>query len=316
MSRNDSLLQIAEYLKGQQTLTLLCHIRPDGDTLGCAFGLKACLEALGKEVQVLCAHPVSPRYRFLSDGRADLTGTPKGALVALDIAAPNMAGDYENYARQAHVVLDHHATNPYYGKLNYVDSTAAATGEILVELAQLLGEIPPKAAQAFYTAIATDTGCFKYGNTTCRTHLAAAKMIERGLDLKALNKHLFQTSRWAELDLNCKATETIAFEEGGRIATMLISRAMLEQTGAGPDELETISSLPIQIEGVAAAATFKELEEGHYKVSLRTDGTVHGGHVCARLGGGGHAQAAGCSVTGTYEQARRQVLDAIKSELQ
>ena len=71
MSRNDSLLQIAEYLKGQQTLTLLCHLRPDGDTLGCAFGLKACLEALGKEVQVLCAHPVSPRYRLLSDGRAD-----------------------------------------------------------------------------------------------------------------------------------------------------------------------------------------------------------------------------------------------------
>ncbi len=314
MSKNDELQSIAAFLKGQQTLTLLCHIRPDGDTLGCAFGLKACLEALGKEVQVLCADPITPRYLFLNDGQADLTGTPKGAIVALDVASPDMAGAYKDYALAADVVVDHHATNPGYGKQNYIDGEAAAAGEILVELASLLGPIPPKAAVAFYTAIATDTGCFKYGNTTGRTHLAAAQMIQLGFDLKALNKHLFQTSRWAELDLRCKATDTIAFEQEGKIATMLISLEMQRQTGAGPDELETISSLPIQIQGVAAAATFKEQQEGVYKVSLRTDGSLHGGHACARLGGGGHAQAAGCTVSGTYQEARRQVLDAIMQE--
>ena len=315
MSKNNSLVQIAEFLKGQPVLTLLCHVRPDGDTLGCAFGLKDCLERSGKKVKVLCADPISPRYRFLSNGMEDLRGEAEGAIVALDIASPDMAGDYKELALQADCVIDHHATNPYYGKLNYVDAEAAAAGEILAELADLLGVLSPKGAAALYTAIATDTGCFKYGNTTRRTHLAAAKLLETDFDLKALNKRLFQTSRWAELDLNCKATETISFCENGKIATMLISLEMLRETGAGADELETISSLPIQIEGVAAAATFKELEEGQYKVSLRTDGSVHGGHVCAALGGGGHAQAAGYSLSGTYEAVRQQVLAAIKSEM-
>ena len=313
--KNDSLVEIAAYLKGQQTLTLLCHTRPDGDTLGCAFGLADCLKRLGKEVQVLCSDPISPRYRFLNEGEAALTGEVKGAVVCLDIASPEMAGSYKEWALAADCVIDHHATNPCYGKRNYVDASAAAAGEILVELAELLCPLSPKAAAAFYTAIATDTGCFKYGNTTRRTHQAAAKLLETEFDLKALNKHLFQTSRWAELDLNRRATETICFYEAGKVATMLISRAMLKETGAGADELETISSLPIQIEGVAAAATFKELAEGQYKISLRTDGTVHGGQICAALGGGGHAQAAGCSLSGTYEQVRDQVLSAIKKEL-
>lgn len=313
--KTNTLQEIAEFLKGQQQLTLLCHVRPDGDTLGSAFGLKDCLERLGKEVQILCADPISPRYRFLNAGEKDLCGEAKGAVVCVDIASPEMAGSYKELALSADCVIDHHATNSCYGKRNLVDATAAAAGEIMVELAALLGGCSPKAAMAFYTAIATDTGCFKYGNTTRRTHQAAAKLLETDFDLKALNKHLFQTSRWAELDLNRRATETIRFYEEGKIAAMEISLQMLAETGAGADELETISSLPIQIEGVAAAATFKELEKGQYKVSLRTDGSVHGGKVCAVFGGGGHAQAAGCSLSGTYDEVRAQVVAAIQKEL-
>lgn len=316
MSRNNSLIEIAEFLKGQQQLTLLCHVRPDGDTLGCAFGLKAVLEALGKEVAVLCADPVSPRYRFLSDGAERLGGAVKGAVVCLDIASPDMAGDYKELALQADAVIDHHATNPCYGKRNYVDSSAAAAGEIMVELAKLLGALPSKAAECFYTAIATDTGCFKYGNTTARTHQAAAELIAAGFDLVKTNKWLFQTKSKAEFELNRRAMENIRFFAEGKIAAMLISRALLDETGAGADELEVISSLPIQIQGVAVAATFKELEPGHYKVSLRTDGTVHGGEVCALFGGGGHRQAAGCSMEGTYSQVEPQMITAVLNTME
>lgn len=316
MSRNNTLVEIAEFLKGQQQLTLLCHVRPDGDTLGCAFGLKAVLEELDKEVQVLCADPVSPRYRFLSEGVAELTGQPKGAIVCVDIASPEMAGAYKELALAAEVVMDHHATNPYYGKRNYVDVEAAAAGEIMVELADLLGALPQKAAAAFYTAISTDTGCFKYGNTTARTHAAAAKLIATGFDLAGLNKWLFQTKRKEEFELNRRAMENIRFFADGRIAAMLISREMLDETGAGPDELEVISSLPIQIQGVAAAATFKELEREHFKVSLRTDGTVHGGEVCALFGGGGHRQAAGCSMEGSYAEVEARMTQALKNVLE
>ncbi len=316
MSRSNSLIEIATFLKGQQQLTLLCHVRPDGDTLGCAFGLKAVLEELGKSVRVLCADSVSPRYRFLSEGAEELTGQPEGAIVCLDIASPEMAGDYKELALRADVVIDHHATNPGYGKLNYVDGEAAAAGEIMVELAKLLGTLPQKAAVYFYTAIATDTGCFKYGNTTARTHRMAAELAECGIDLAGLNKWLFQTKRKAEFELNRLAMETIRYFAGEKIVSMRISRQMLAETGAGADELEVISSLPIQIEGVAAAATFKELEDGSYKVSLRTNGTVHGGEVCALFGGGGHRQAAGCSMSGDYAEVEQKMIDALEKALE
>ncbi|MBQ8895019.1 MAG: DHH family phosphoesterase [Clostridia bacterium] len=316
MSRNNSLFEIAEFLKGQQQLTLLCHVRPDGDTLGCAFGLKAILEMQGKEVQVLCADRVSPRYRFLSGGAAELKGEPKGCIVCLDVAAPDMAGVYKELALQADVVIDHHPTNPLYGRLNYVAPEAAAAGEIMVALAKELGGLNQKAAECFYTAIATDTGCFKYGSTTGHTHLAAAEAIATGIDLKGLNKWLFQTKRKAEFELNRKAMENMHYFADGRIVTMLITLAMLEETGAGADELEVLSSVPIQIEGVAVSATFKETEAEHYKISLRTDGSVHGGEICAQFGGGGHAQAAGCSMEGCYPELEAQMVEVLKKALE
>ncbi len=315
-SKNNSLAEIAAFLKEQPRLTLLCHQRPDGDTLGCAFGLKDCLAALGKEVKVLCADPISPRYRFLAEGEEWLRGEPEGAIVCLDIATPKMAGALEELALRADVSLDHHATNPYYGKMNYIDAEAAATGEIMTELAKLLGGISAKAAAAFYTAISTDTGCFKYGNTTARTHRAAAELAAAGIDLAGLNKWLFQTKSRAEFELERRAMEKIRIYEGGKLATLEISKQMLRETGAGADALEVISSLPIQLEGIVAAATFKELEEGHYKVSLRTNGSIHGGEVCMRFGGGGHCQAAGCSISGTYNEAEAQIIDALRHELE
>jgi phosphoesterase RecJ-like protein len=314
--KNNSLAEIAARLLSFQQVTLLCHHRPDGDTLGCAFGLKDLLEKQGKKVQVLCADRVSPRYRFLSDGRQELSGEPQGAVVCLYVASPEMAGALKVWALKADLVIDHHATNPCYGKMNYIDPTAAAAGEIMVDLAPLLGGLTPKAAEAFYTAVATDTGCFKYGNTTERTHRAAAILAAAGIDLKGLNKRLFQTVSKGELELNRLALETLRYYAEGRIVTMQVSLAMLEQTGAGADELETISSIPAQIEGVAVAATFKEQAPGEYKVSLRTDGSVHGGEVCALFGGGGHRQAAGCTIIDSFAAAEQKVVDALKNALE
>ncbi len=316
MMKNNSLAEIAAYLKGQQKLTLICHVRPDGDTLGCAFGLKDLLEQMGKEVTVLCADPVSPRYRFLSSGAVDINGTAQGGIVCLDVAATYMAGDYEELAMKADVVIDHHATNSGYGKLNYVDATAAAAGEIMVDLAKHIAPLTPFAAQAFYTAIATDTGCFKYGNTTARTHRAAAELIAAGFDLKGCNKWLFQTKRKAEFELNRMAMETIRFFADGRLASMLISLDMQKKSGAGADELEEISSLPIQLEGVQAAATFKELRSNVYKVSVRTVGTVHGGEVCGTFGGGGHCMAAGCTLEGRFDEVESKMMAALETALE
>ena len=314
--KNNSLNEIAAFLLAQEVLTLVCHHRPDGDTLGCAFGLKDLLEQKGKKVTVLCADPVTPRYRFLSDGVRYLDGEAEGTVVCLDVASPDMAGSLKELALQADLVIDHHATNPRYGKINYIDATAAAAGEIMIDLAKELGGLTQKAAAAFYTAIATDTGCFKYGNTTGRTHRAAAEAISAGIDLQGLNKHLFQTKRKAEMELNRMAMEALRYFADDRIVAMPISLAMLERSGAGADELETISSMPAQIEGVVVAATFKEQAPNQYKVSLRTDGSVHGGEICALFGGGGHKQAAGCTLCGSYSEVEKQMVDALIKALE
>ena len=314
--KNKSLAEIAAWLLDQRQLTLICHHRPDGDTLGCAFGLKDLLEQRGKEVLVLCADPITPRYRFLSDGQKDLQGEPMGAIVCLDVASPDMAGSLKNLALEADLVIDHHPTNPYYGKMNHVDATAAAAGEIMVDLAKELGGLTPRSAEAFYTAISTDTGCFKYGNTTERTHRAAADLIAAGIDLAGLNRRLFQSKSKAEMELNRMAMEGIRYFAQDRVVAMPISLEMMEKSGAGPDELETISSLPAQIEGVVVSATFKEQAAGQYKVSLRTDGSVHGGEICALFGGGGHKQAAGCTVCGSYSEVETRVVEAIMNALE
>ena len=314
MKKNNSLSEIAAFLKGQQQLTLLCHVRPDGDTLGSAFGLAHLLQKMGKEVQVLCADPVSPRYRYLSGGKAELQGEIRGALCCIDIASPDMAGAFKEAALAADLVIDHHPTNPFYGKMNYIDPACGATGEIMVALAAELCPLDRFAAEAFYTAIATDTGCFKYGNTTRATHLAAAALMATDADIAALNKWLFQTKSRAEFEINRKAMETLRYYADGAIVSMLISQKMQQETGAGADELESISSLPIQLEGVAAAATFKEQESGKYKVSLRTTGALHGGELCARFGGGGHQMAAGCSMNGDYEQVEKEMVELLLSE--
>ena len=137
-----------------------------------------------------------------------------------------------------------------------------------------------------------------------------------GIDVAALNRHLFQTVRKAELELHRLALEKVRYFAKNRIAIMEITLAMLEQSGAGADELETISSLPAQIEGVKAAATLKELAPNRYKVSLRTDGSVHGGKVCAQFGGGGHAQAAGCTLEGSYAEVEEKIVGALMSALE
>ena len=312
--KNNSLSEIAAFLKGQQQLTLLCHVRPDGDTLGSAFGLAHLLEKMGKEVQVLCTDQVSPRYQFLSGGKATLTGKIRGALCCIDIASPDMAGSFKEAALSADLVIDHHPTNPYYGKLNYIDPKAGATGEIMVALSEMLGGLDRFAAEAFYTAIATDTGCFKYGNTTRNTHLMAARLMETEADITTLNKWLFQTKSRAEFEINRLAMETIRYYADGAIVSMLISGEMQEKTGAGPDEMEAISALPIQMEGVVAAATFKETAPGYYKVSLRTTGILHGGNLCAHFGGGGHAMAAGCSMEGDYEVVEQKMIRHLTDE--
>lgn len=300
----NTLSEIVSALKSFDTVTIISHIRPDGDTLGSAYALCYALQKCGKKVKVVCESEISPRYRFLSQGEKDINHSPEGAIVCVDVAAPDMAGKYSDYAKNADVVIDHHGTNSLYGKLNLVDADAAACGEIMLEIVKQLCPVDKLMAECLYTAISTDTGCFVYANTTSSTHRAAAELISCGIDVAALNKNLFRTKSPAALEIERRALDSVKYYYDGRIISMKISLDWITELSACEDDLESISSIPAQIQGVDAAATFREIAKDTYKVSVRTNGEVDGGAVCKALGGGGHKMAAGCTLTGDFDSVR------------
>lgn len=309
---NNTVQQIIDALLSFDTLTLISHIRPDGDTLGSAFALCHTLRKCGKTVSVVCESEISPRYRFLSDGESNISGEPVGAIVCVDVASPDMAGEkYLNYAENADIVIDHHGTNPAFGKYNLINPDAAACGEIVLDIVKKLAPLDKITAECLYTAISTDTGCFVYGNTTANTHTSAAELINVGIDIAGLNKNLFRTKSPAAFEIERRALDSLEYFNDGKIAVMKISLDWINELSACEDDMESISSIPAQIRGVVAAATFREIKKDTYKVSVRTNGEVDGGAVCRSFGGGGHKMAAGCTLYGGYADVCKQMSEKL-----
>lgn len=289
-------------LKSYNDITIICHVRPDGDTLGSAFALKHVLEQLDKHVKVVCESEISPRYRFISGGKAKIDDECQGKIVCVDVASPEMAGKkYIEYAKEADIVIDHHATNQGFGKLNLIDADAAACGEIMLKLVKSLGSVDNFIADCLYTAISTDTGCFVYANTTSATHAAASELINAGANLQKLNKLLFRTKSHAAFEIERRALDSLEYFYDNTVTCMKITLDWIKELDASEDDMESISSIPAQIEGVKASATFRQTDTNKYKVSVRTNGEIDGGAVCKSYGGGGHKMAAGCTLEGDYK---------------
>lgn len=312
-SNNLILKKICAALKGSQNIEILTHKSPDGDTLGSAFALSRALIIMGKNVEVLNNDGIPETYSYLIkekklDGKADL-------IVAVDIATPTLLGDkLYSYKDKIDICIDHHLSNEYYAKVSLVDSESSAACEVIFDLIKKLGvKIDPLIANCIYTGIATDTGCFRYSNTTGRTHRIAADLSDLGADTAKLNKLLFETITKERLQLEKLAMATIELSYEGKIATMLISNEMFDISKAKESETEGIASFPSRIKGVEVGITFKERENNSFKISMRSSGNVNVSDVCKKLGGGGHSCAAGATVQGNFEEVKEQVLNILKS---
>ena len=293
-------------------ITIITHIRPDGDTLGSAYALKHALEKSGKTVQVVCESEISPRYRFLTGGNSDIRHKCTSSIVCVDVADASMAGTtYEEFACNADVVIDHHSSNGGYGKCNLIDADAAACGEIVLKLCEMLGDIDSVIATCLYTAISTDTGCFVYSNTTADTHEAAARLIRAGADSAALNKLLFRTKSHAAFEIERRALESLEYFYDNTVTCMRIELDWINELSASEDDMEGISSIPARIKGVKAAVTFRQTDKNTYKLSVRTNGDIDAAAVCKFFGGGGHKMAAGCNMTGDYNELKKLMADKL-----
>lgn len=316
MSKSISLNEAAALLRGADDILILSHQFPDGDTLGCAAALCRGLQQLGKRAATACVDEPSAKYAFLFEGLACLSFEPK-FVVTVDVATEELLGEpvREQYAGRVDLSIDHHGSHTPFAKAVFVDSTAAATAEVLYDLFKLLEvKLDLPMAEALFTALSTDTGCFKYPNTTPRTHRMAADLLELGVNAGEINHRMFDTKTRARMEMERMVLETLQFYLDGRCAMIYISREMIESTGAQEDDLDGLSSLPRQPEGVLAGVTIRQKKNGDFKLSLRTEPPIDAAKICGTFGGGGHANAAGATLSGTLEEIRSKVEQAVNQE--
>ena len=313
--------ETAERLRAWDNLLILTHIRPDGDTVGCAAALCAGLRAMGKTAYLLPNDGLTDNTRPYFAPYAAPEGVQPGALtfrpekiVSVDIATENLFPENAKpYRGRVDLAIDHHPSFEAFGAENIVRPSAAACGELLYDILSEIGPITAEIALPLYVAVSTDCGCFAYGNTTAHTHAVAAALMRTGIDARTVNKTFFQTKSRLRMQLEAAMLRDAAFYDGGRVAVLAVPRRLMEKLHAAESDAEDLSALGPQIEGVDCAVTMRELDANEWKISLRTGPRVNATRVCARFGGGGHAAAAGCTIRGRFSEARRKILDAVEN---
>lgn len=307
--------QAAQWLRRRDNFLLLTHVRPDGDTLGSAAALALAMRGLGKTAHVAYNPGITETYAGYMTGCYAPEDFIPEHIVAVDIATENLLPPaLEQWRGKSELCIDHHPSNEGYAQETCLDATAAACGEIVYRICKELGVMDAQIAKQLYIAITTDCGCFLYNNTTPATHRIAAELMEYGDFWKQVNRNCFQTLSLKEIRLQNRLLESMQFYDGGTLAIGAISLADLAEFQASQGDSEELASWANKIQGVKASATLRQLEERVWKVSLRTDGSLNATQVCALLGGGGHAAAAGASMFDVDEQAARaKVLAAIRT---
>lgn len=308
--------QIVADLRAKQNFLVTSHARPDGDSLGSEVALALALEQLGKQATVVNRDPVPTAYRsFPAVDRIVIAPEVRehfDSAVVLECSAidrPGVAGLDQQFL----INIDHHPGNTLYGALNWFDTQAAACGEMVYRLIHALGTpLTPDAATLLYLAILTDTGSFRFPNVTADTFAICRDLVEGGASPAAVATAVYDSNSFGKLKLNAAVLATLERDETGRIAWLHLTRAMLEAAQVGDEETEGLINYPLTARDVRAVAFFRQAENCAYRVSLRSKGEIDVGKIASAFGGGGHKNAAGCTIDGSYESVKRVALARLR----
>lgn len=317
-----TLAEVAEILRGADDAFVCGHVMPDGDSLGSALALGWALEKLGTRVTVGSPDPVPELYAFLPGVERIVTGGDgllgHTTFVMVDCSVPSRLGVYEEALKNGRfglvVNVDHHrpAGDEVVGH-SFIDPGAAATGEIIFDLLELLGvSLTKDPATCLYTAIVTDTGSFQYESTSAGTHRRAARLIEAGANVAEVNSCLYEQKPLAGLFLLRRALGNLSFAFDGRVAYLSVTLADLAAVGARDEHTEGLINYARFVRGVEVAVLFRETEPGRFKVGLRSKHRVDVQAVAALFGGGGHTRAAGCVLDGTLVEVKDRLLTVLE----
>ena len=312
MSQRIDLNKTCELLRSSGSLVILTHKNPDGDTLGTAYALWHTLGKIGIRSRVVCSEDYPRRYSTIKEyyeaNKPD--DFEPDAVVSVDCAGKRLFPvEADPYKDRVLLAIDHHGTHQDYAEYTYVDAGRESCSGIMAGIIDMLGvEWDDYTAKCLYTGLSTDTGCFRYTNTTSESLELAARLYRYDIEAAKLNYLYFEEKSIAHIELERAALSEIEMYLGGQIAIMVLTREMLERCGAKPNDIEGITPIPRQIEGVKVGITLRELENGNWKGSLRTMGEPDAGEICKKLGGGGHPGAAGFECSGTLADIKKLIL--------
>ena len=277
-----NLYEVARFLEAHDNYDILTHAYPDGDTLGSGFALCLALRQIGKKARVITTG-VPTKFTYLQKNIEEEDFTTE-TVVSVDVAADSLLGsNMGKYIGKVDLCIDHHGSNTFTAKEKFVDKYASANCEILYKLfLRMHINFTKDIADCLYTGISTDTGCFRYTNTTAETMRVAASLMDFGCNTAYINKAMFET----------KSKNKIQLERA------------VKKLNTGDDEMEGLASIPRQIEGVLIGITMREKEGGFFKISVRTNNNINASDFCSQFGGGGHPAAAGCSIEGDLETVK------------
>lgn len=314
----NKLEEIGDAIKMAERVLLCGHVMPDGDCLGSVLALGLTLEKLGKKVTMAGPDPVPEKYRFLPGSDRFVVGDPPKSqydtFIILDCSVPERLGKgYQELLSKNMVLIniDHHAGSIPFGDYQYTDTKAAAVGEIIFDLLNVMKvNLTIEAAINLYTAIITDTGSFQYDNTTPGTHRRAAMILEMGIPAAQINIHLYEEKPVVTLNILGAALNTLSISPCGKVCWMTITRETLRKVGALDEHTDGLVNYARSVKGVQVGILFREIMEDLYKVSFRSKSVVDVNQLATPFGGGGHLRAAGCVLQGDLKKIQEEIITA------
>ena len=317
-ARRAAIEALGPELLAARRVALSTHINADGDGCGSEAALALLLAQRGADVRIVNPTPWPGMFRYLLEGVRDESARGPAALaevdrlVVLDISDVRRLGVLADVVRalpRPPLVIDHHLPGEEPpGTLHVTDTTAAATGEIVYDLAMVLGlAITPPVATAIYTALVTDTGGFRFSNTSARCLAVASQLVAAGVEPEVMYRRIYASVSIGRIRLLSEALRTVDVDPAMGLATIEIQAGLLERHNVIPEDLDGVAEYPRSIEGTKLALLFRDLGHGKVKVSFRSVGNVDANAIARRFGGGGHAKAAGALVDGTMADVKARV---------
>ncbi len=314
------LQQIREELLRARRILITSHVKPDGDSIGSQMAMAYALRALGKDVRLVNRDQAQPALlAFPGVSEIEIADRADGEFdVVLVMECSDLARTgLEGLDRYRLVNIDHHPGNALYGTINWFDGNAAACAEMVFDVIRCLGvPVTRDIATHIYVAILTDTGSFHYSSISPRTFDICRQLLEAGADPVSIARNVFDSNNIGRLRLFGAVLGSVELDSSGRLAAIYLDKAMARAAGGTYDDTEGLVNLPLTVKEILAVVFFKEAEANEYRISLRSKGAIDIGEVAKRFGGGGHKNAAGCTVPGSLAEVRQQVMPLVQAAIE